>query len=225
MTRSSRDAAINVIRVCRDGISFAIGKPLRLPAYDGGEPPAAPVEEPPGDLGRCRIVAASPPPTRAEQPWEFGVLVDGGQFDPTSSRARVRDAWRQGVGWLDPIPDLDVPPGDTVVLDVDLPLKFDPTREMTFSEEPEQTGFLSAGYKQPYEFTPPFHDVGVNFYGEFTHRWTTELEPGAWVAMSLENFEPGRSSVDYLVQVQDCILPAEPGQSHEQSAAEPPREG
>ena len=214
MSRSSRDAAIDLISVCRDGIRFGIGTQLRLPRNDGEEPPAPPAEEPQGRPGRCRIVAASPPPTRAGQPWEFGVLAGrqnvSAPFDPTSVRVQTREAWRQGVDWVRPIPDLDEPPDEAVVLAEDFDLTFDPTREMTFSEEPERLGFLSVPYKQPFDFRPPFHDVGVNFYGEFTRRWRRPLEPGTWVAMSLEDFAPpGRESADYLVQIQDCDLPGD----------------
>ena len=210
MSRSTRDAAIDLIRVCRDGIQIVIGSKLQLPSADGGEPPLPAAGGGPGQQERCRIVAASPPPTRAGQPWTWGILVAGSEpptpIDPASARTETSGTWRQGVDWIDPIPDLDTPVGDAIVLDEQRDLNLDPDRTMTFKEDPEQFGFLSVRYPQPYELTPPLHTVGVRFSGEFTLRWRRPLAPGDWVAISLENFAPGRESADYLAQVQDCTL-------------------
>jgi hypothetical protein len=182
-------------------MQIVIGSRLQVPGAAGGGS---------GQQEGCRIVAASPPPNRAGQPWSWGIVVAGSvppqPIDPASARTETSGTWRQGVGWIDSIPDLDKPAGDTVVLDEQRNLDLDPTRTMTFREEPEKFGFLSVPYLQPYELNPPLHTVAVKYSGEFTLRWQRPLKPGDWVAISLENFDQNRESADYLAQVQDCTL-------------------
>lgn len=211
MSHSSSDAAIEVITVCRDGIRFRFGAELHLPEQPGYTPPRPPEDALPALYDKYRITAASPPPRRNGGPWQKGLYVaheSRPAFDPDSSAETVSGQWQQhGITWDDPIPPLDQPPLETIVLDQALPVQFEWKRTMTFEKAPDPLGFLSVPYKQPYDYDPEYKSVGVNYYGEYTLAWNKPLSPGAWVAISFDRFErPDRESADYITQVQDCNL-------------------
>lgn len=212
MSHSTKDAAIEVIRVGRDGIRFRFGAELHLP--EGPDDPPYDPPRPPGESlqaepSRWRITAASPPPTRDSQHWAWGLTLGAGggespvAFDPVGVGG---PDWRTvGIGWTEVIPALDEPAAETIVLDKELPLAFEWGREMTFRNEPDPLGFLSVWYRQPFEYEPPLTSVGVNFYGEFTLAWRRPLSPGDWVALSADGFKPAdRDSADFITQVEDC---------------------
>jgi hypothetical protein len=209
MSHSSSDAAIEVIKVGRDGIRFRFGAELHIPEHPSWKPPRPPGEALPAQYDRFWITAASPPPTRGDKPWEWGLRVADPAvnppppFDPT-----VNGEWqRHGITWVEGIPLLDKPPLDSIVLDQALHVPFEWGREMTFDKKPDQLGFLSVPYKQPYEYNPTYTAVGVNYYGEYTLPWRTPLSPGTWVAISFDRFEPPeRVSADFITQVRDCNL-------------------
>ncbi|MGR6964341.1 hypothetical protein ACU610_07785 [Geodermatophilus sp. URMC 61] len=209
MSHSSSDAAIEVIKVGRDGIRFRFGAELHIPEHPSWVPPRPPDEALPAQYDRFWVTATSPPPTRDGKPWEWGLMVaDPGQDPPPAFDPTVDGEWqRHGITWVDGIPLLDTPPLDSVILDQALHVPFEWGREMTFEEKPDPLGFLSVPYKQPYEYDPTYVSVGVNYYGEYTLPWRTPLAPGAWVAVSFDRFRPPeRKSADFITQVRDCNL-------------------
>jgi hypothetical protein len=219
VSNSSSDAALELLRVCRDGIRFRLGAELHLPGqnYKRPRPPDQPLP-----VKTVWITAASPPPTRDGLPWEWGLLLkDSGaggstrEFRPTGRGSEESDEWRErGVDWVEDIPQLDEPQPATIVLNQALLVPFEWEREMTFEATPDRLGFLSKRYKQPYEYQEGSTalTVGVSYYGEFTLPWSRGLTPGDWVAISLDDrfTPPGRTSVDFIAQVNACNLFAPP---------------
>jgi hypothetical protein len=206
----SSDAAIDVLRVCRDGIRFRFALELHVPRFHP--------EGPPGKALPTRyqwIQAASPPPTRDGAPWEDGIRINDGTredraFRPTDPGGD--DAWRQyGVFCEEGAPSLDRPKPDTIVLHQRLAVPFEWARKIPFHQKGVRLkGFLSV----PYPLELPDDDVvdgvvyvGVNYFGEYTLAWTRPLKQGAWVAISFDDFHPPeRGSADYIVQVENYWL-------------------
>lgn len=218
MSQSSSDAAMQIVKVGRDGIRFCFGAELHLPEQPGQppyDPPRPPNQALPAEYERFWVTAASPPPNRDGLPWEWGLLLndpDAGDspppFHPPSAGSEENEKWqRWGITWSEGIPSLDKPPPETIVLDQALAVRFEWEREMTFNDAPDPLGFLSVPYKQPYEYGPGLTSVGVNYYGEYTLPWSKPLPHGAWVAISFDRFwPPDRPSADFITRVRDCNL-------------------
>lgn len=191
------DAALEVQRVCRHGIGFHLGVQLDVPLYNVLRPRHPAEGKPPPRLYRL-IQAASPPPTRGGNHWKNGLRVDGEPLDPDKSDWRTK-----GVTAESGIPSLDQPAPRAIVLNewVTLPFTDEQTMPVTGGD---QTGFLSVKY-----FQPPDPHVGVNYYGSFldqrARHWDRLLDPGDWVAISIDRFwPPERDSADYIAQVSAC---------------------
>jgi hypothetical protein len=205
------DAAIEVLKVGRDGIRFRFGAELRLPG-EKYEPPRPPSDALP--VKRFWVTAASPPPTRDGLPWESGLLLNDPTaqgaptaFQPTGRSQGGTEKWQlYGVNWDEGILPLDEPPPGTIVLNQALLVPFEWEREMVVNRNPDPLGFLSIAYEQPDEKAEST-SVGVNYYGEYTLPWSKRLNPGDWVAISFDRFTPPeRKSADFITQVQPCNL-------------------
>jgi hypothetical protein len=209
MSRPSSDGLIDVLRVGRDGIRFRFAAQLHLPGYPNDHPPAAALPT----LYQW-VQGASPPPARAGNPWQDGIRVyddtENGRAFALSSRGQsLDDAWqRRGVFWLEGIPNLDPPKPETIVLDEQLDVPFRWAMEVPITEDPDPRGFLSIPYPYPpLEQAGTITYVGVDYFGEYTLAWTRLLEPGEWVAISFDRFQPpDRPSADYLAQIEDVNL-------------------
>jgi hypothetical protein len=217
MSQSSSDAAMEFVKVGRDGIRFCFGAELHLPEQPGQppyEPPRPPDDALPVQHDRFWVTAASPPPNRDGLTWEWGLLLNDPDADepppfrPTGAGSEESQKWRSwGITWVEGIPSLDKPAPETIILDQALPVPFEWEREMTFDDGPDPLGFLSVPYRQPYEYDPGLTSVGVNYFAEFTLPWSTPLPQGAWVAISFDRFwPPDRTSADFITQVDDCNL-------------------
>lgn len=208
MSRSSSDAAVEIVQVGRDGIEFHFGAELHLP-HIAGRPPA---EAPAAGSHEFRITAVSPPPTRDGQTWESGLLLPDPnapeEWIPFNPDATAPVRWQDvGVGWVHGIPALDPPAPETIILRQDLSAPFEWGREMTFLKTPDPRGFLSVSYDQPFDYDPDLTSVGVNYYGEYTLPWRRPLEPGDWIAFGFDDFTPPeRQSADFIAQIEDVYL-------------------
>jgi hypothetical protein len=191
--------------VCPDGIRLRLGLQWRDPG------PAAETLA----ARYLRISAASQPPPRAGgAAWEDGIRVrdaDGGSHPFQAADDRWK---RDGVVLVEGTPSLGQPAPDTIVLDRWLAVPFVPDGDVdatafSFTADPDPRAFLSVPYPQP-----PAGKVPVWYAGAYDLRWSRPLEPGAFVAVSLDRFwPPERDSADYLAQVEDCQLhaPGRPG--------------
>lgn len=212
MPHSSSDALIDVRRVCRHGIQLKLG----LEWWDR-QPGVEPLD--PRIRSRYRRVqAASPPPTRDGAPWQEGIRLgradrDGGPLEP----ADLTDPWkRQGTFCLPGIPSLDPPPPAALVLNRFVtcvePAEVEqaPGGGVAFEFAPwmlDRWGFLSVPYPQPRLRAEGVTPVTARYVGDLVLSWTRQLQPGAWVALSLDRFwPPERDSADYIARVEDCTL-------------------
>jgi hypothetical protein len=189
--QSGSDVGVQILLVARDGIRFDfVG--LRRPFH--AEPPEEALPD-----RRVWVQAASPPPPRiGGTPW----------YEPYTAAAGL-PAFLSAPRFVaapqyDGLQKLDKPARDTIVLDQEIKVPFQWAREADFdlAEIGNPTGFLANPYPQPRGW------VGVDFHGEFTLRWATEVEPGHWVAISFDRFDPDPAvqSAAYLAQVTDAKL-------------------
>ena len=197
----SSDAAVDILRVCRDGIRFQYYGQLQLPRYGRSVPTAA---LPSLDVW---VQVATPPPNRVDgAPWQQGMLRQDGEpwrQDQLAIVARGGNGWQQhGVGWPYDTPALGRPPLENTILHQQISVPFGWMLDVRFPAEGEidQVCFLS----QPYEVgKEPLSGrrVGVNYFGTFTLPWTREVDVDDWVAVSFERFAENRTSVDYIAPV------------------------
>jgi hypothetical protein len=154
------------------------------------------------------IQTASPPPARVDgSAWDSGILLkDGRPLQPSSPGAEWRD---QGVRFVEDIASLDQPAPDTIVLTQWLALPANPVTR-PFTDKVDPLGFLSASYPQPVLGADRVAHLEVDYNADFDLRWSRDLKPGSWVAISFDRFwPPERESVEYIGQVQkDCDHPA-----------------
>jgi hypothetical protein len=203
--QASKDGLIDVLRVGRDGVRFRFAAQLHLSEYGRTGPPATALPT------LYQRIQATSQPTRVGGPWQDGIRVNDGTENGRPFTLRegrsLDDAWqRRGVFWLEGIPNLDLPEPDTIILDEQIELPFRWAMEVPIIDYVDPRGFLSIPYPQP-EQTDTITYVGVNYFGEYTLAWTRPLQPGDWVAISFDRFQPpDRSSADYLAQVEDVNL-------------------
>src|SRR5690349_4688277 len=101
MTVWTSDATFQLIGACVHSLRFAFGAPVGYPqgvplTDEAGGPPA---------LFR-RIQVASPPPTRAGEPWQTGMTLAKQPFDPETGAGKLADVTcEEGIPALD-APDL-----------------------------------------------------------------------------------------------------------------------
>ncbi|HZD01960.1 MAG TPA: hypothetical protein VFA46_17730 [Actinomycetes bacterium] len=208
MPLASSDAVFDFLRVCRNGVQFKLGVRSRQQDSDSAERRLRAMYR--------RIQAAAPPPTRDGRPWELGIRVKDGTEDGQPLRVEDGDdSWKQqGVFHLEGLPSLDQPAPSSIVLDrwLAVPAAQASPTTLTFTNEVDQRGFLSASYPQPHIGEEGVTRVGVAYFDQYTFHWTRELPPGAWVAISFDRFwPPERHSVEYIAQVEDRMLPPPPG--------------
>jgi hypothetical protein len=197
----SSDAAIDILRVCRDGIRFQYFGQLQLPRYQRTPPSAA---LPALDVW---VQAAAPPPARVDgTPWQQNMLRQDGEPWPQRQLAVVAkggNGWQtHGVRWPDDTPALAAPPLAQTILCQQISVPFGWMLDVRFpaNGEVDQVSFLS----QPYEVDQePLwgRRVGVNYFGTFTLRWTRDVAVDDWIAISFERFAENRRSVDYIAPV------------------------
>jgi hypothetical protein len=219
------DAAFDLHRVCQHGIQFTYGIDLYLPG-SGRKPPDS---EPPPRFQQ--ITVARPPPDRASDggKWDDQIYIDPADDRLTLRKGLQTGGWKQQDLFYLPglfslyqegIPSLGVPAGNTIILDKQVTIPFvhtlaepdgqapatRPEMFMAIGPPPlhNRLGILSVPYPQ----SDP-GQVEVNYKATLTCQWKTgidpALEPGDWIAVSFEQFDPPeRSSADYLAQLQDC---------------------
>src|SRR3954471_10571307 len=91
------DAAFELLGACVHSLRFGFGGPLDYPYA----PARLATENPPPALFR-RLVAASPPPSRAGAPWQTGMTLDGRLFDPSDRSAELdKVRYDEGTASLD----------------------------------------------------------------------------------------------------------------------------
>jgi hypothetical protein len=201
MPQAGGDAVFDFLRVCRHGFQLKLGLV-----------PPAPRPGAPGRQLRAvyqRIQAASPPPARGGLDWRFGIRVNDGTENGRPLGATDGDhSWkRQGVLHVEDIPSLDQPDPGTIVLDrwLAVPAAQASPTTFAFTNEVDQVGFVSASYPQPHVEDGDVTLVAVDYYGVYDIRWSRELPPDSWVAISFDRFfPPERRSVEFLAPVGDC---------------------
>jgi hypothetical protein len=187
------DAAFELLGACVHSLRFGFGGPLDYPYA----PARLATENPPPALFR-RLVAASPPPSRAGAPWQTGMTLDGRLFDP-SDRSAELDKVRYDEGTA----SLDAPDPAQIVLD----------RYFSVARQQQKVSFpgpdrgrylLSIPYWSP--IPPSAEDVvkEVEYYGIFRMDWSKRPESN-WVAVSFGEFWPAeRDSADVIIPLGEC---------------------
>jgi hypothetical protein len=191
--QNGSDIGVQVELVARDGIRLEVARvPLRL-ANEGDDflEPAEATEA----SRRPWIQAASPPPAR----------VDGCPWYEPFRPGRKLPEWLQparGDGPYDGLPKLARPPAEAIVLDQRLELGVQRGRKLEFTQaEPgNPLGFPANGYPLP------DGPVEADFYAQCELAWRHPLQPGAWVALSFDRFDPNGLSTAFLAKVSDVWM-------------------
>jgi hypothetical protein len=186
--QNGSDIGVQVLNVARDGIRLEVVRvPLRV--EDEGEYTLVPAEATEASR-RPWIQAASPPPPRVDGcPW----------YEPFRPGRQLPD-WLQpatGDSPYDGLPKLARPPAEAIVLDQQVELGEERGRmiEFTRAEPGDALGFPANGYPLP------DGPVEADAYAQLTLAWRHRLQPGAWVALSFDRFDPNGLSTAFLVRV------------------------
>jgi hypothetical protein len=191
MSEAVSDAAVEILGVCRHSLRFAFGAPIGYP-YAAA---TIPRDNPPPALFR-RVQVAWPPPRRAGQPWQTGLMTKNGPFDPDSPPKHPRDVRAQaGAIALDP------PKSDSIVLDwwFSVPRN---RQTMTFRGGNRDFTVLSIPY------WPGPETAHVDYFATHRLKFTKELSDkkrGDWIAISFDAFwPPERDSADVIARLGKC---------------------
>jgi hypothetical protein len=193
MTVGTSDAVFGLVNACVHALRFVFGAPL---GYPYGLPLA---DDPDQHALFRRIQAASPPPTRAGQPWPTGMLLAGQPFQPESGLDKLAE-----VVCEEGIASLDQADPDTVVLDEWFRV---PRQEKVVPFPGTDGGYtLSIRYWSPIPDGHVSAEKTVTFYDDTLRlRWNRELAVGDWVAVSFDAFWPAeRDSADILFPIGEC---------------------
>jgi hypothetical protein len=191
--QNGSDIGVQVLLVARDGIRLEVVR-VPLQVMDEGEYALVPVEATEASRRRW-IQAASPPPPRVDGcPWYEAYRTD-----------RKLPEWlrpAKGATPYDGLPKLARPPAEALVLDqqVELGAQRGRTIEFTRSDPGDALGFPANGYPLPDE------PVEADAYALCELAWRHRLQPGAWVALSFDRFDPDGLSTAFLVKVTDAWL-------------------
>ena len=187
--QNGSDIGVQVLLAARDGIRLEVVRvPLRV--LDEGYA-LEPVETTEASR-RQWIQAASPPPPRVDGcPW----------FEPFRPGRQLPD-WLQpaaGESPYDGLPKLARPPAEALVLDQQIEREKQRGRKIEFTraEPGDPLGFPANGYPLPGE------PVEADGYALCELAWRHPLQPGAWVALSFDRFDPNGLSTAFLVKVTD----------------------
>lgn len=196
MSVGTSDAAFDLTGACIHSLRFAFGGPIGYPyapplPNEGAGPPEA--------LFR-RIQVASPPPTRAGEPWQTGMTLAKQPFDPETGAGKLAD-----VTCEEGIPSLDMPEPGTVVLDE----WFRVGREegqVDFPGNDQGRYTLSIKYWSPIPDGRTSERKTVAYYNDdLTMKWARDVSVGDWVAISFDAFfPPERDSADLILQIPEC---------------------
>jgi hypothetical protein len=191
--QNGSDIGVQVLLVARDGIRLEVTRvPLRV--VSEGDYTLQPAEATEASR-RPWIQAASPPPPRVDGcPW----------FEPFRPGRRLPE-WLQpakGDGPYDGIPKLARPSAEAIVLDQQLQLGVQRGRKIEFTraEPGDPLGFPANGYPLPDE------PLEADAYALCELAWRHPLQPGAWVALSFDRFDPNGLSTAFLVKVTDAWM-------------------
>ena len=190
--QSGSDIGVQVLLAARDGIRLEV---VRVPLRVVNEGYTLEPEEFTEASRRQWIQAASPPPPRVDGcPW----------FEPFRPGRQLPD-WLQpaaGDSPYDGLPKLARPPAEAIVLDQQIELEKQRGRKIEFTraEPGDPLGFPANGYPLPTE------PVEADAWALFELAWRHHLQPGAWVALSFDRFDPNGLSTAFLVKVTDDWL-------------------
>ena len=194
--QNGSDIGVQVLLVARDGIRLEV---VRVPwqVVDEGEYTLAPSEATEASRRRW-IQAASPPPPRVDGcPW-YEPFLPGRQLPDWLQPAKADSPYDP----YDGLPKLARPPAEAIVLDQQVELDVQRGREVTFTrpDPGHALGFPASGYPLP------DGPVEADAYALFELAWRQPLQPGAWVALSFDRFDPNALSTAFLVKVTDAWL-------------------
>jgi hypothetical protein len=192
--QNGSDIGVQFLLVGRDGIRMEVARvPLRVVAEYDYELVHVPATE---SSRFPWVQAASPPPPR----------VDGCPWYEAFSPGRNVPQWLQSspsaADPYDGLAKLTRPSTESIVLDQQVVLDAQRERQVEFvrATPGDALGFPASGYPLPTE------PVEVDFYAMCELAWSCQLQPGAWVAISFDRFEPVALSTAFLVKVADAWL-------------------
>jgi len=179
-----------VSKACTDGIEFELSVSAEQPAAAGGGAggydPTTAAQQP--------LVAVTPPPPRTD-----GTVWDQAMNSPQAGQVIVWHAPQNTPKLRQPGQDEQEVLRETVELGTD-PGPIDSAGAQYY----EQLGSPSGPYEQL-----PAGPVTTTHRATRTYHWQGgDLPAGSKVALSFEDFDPGRLSVDWIVFVQDSRLGA-----------------
>jgi hypothetical protein len=196
--QNGSDIGVQVLLVARDGIRLEVVR-VPLQVVDEGEYTLVPVEA--TDASRRRwIQAASPPPPRVDGcPW-YEPFLPGRQLPDWLQPAPA--AADSPYDPYDGLPKLARPPAEAIVLDQQVELGVQRGRQVQFTRPApgHALGFPASGYPLPDE------PVEADAYALLELAWRQPLQPGAWIALSFDRFDPNALSTAFLVKVTDAWL-------------------
>jgi hypothetical protein len=181
--QNGSDIGIQILLVARDGIRFEL---VRLPyaMVDENEFTLVPVEATEQSLRRWMQVASPPPPR-----------VDGRSWNEAYQASRSQGGSSAGA-YAGP-PKLGRPPLESLVLDQQVELASERGRTIEFVREaPENPLGFAAN-----EYPLPEGPIDANAYVQCQLAWKHTLQPGAWIAISFDRFDPNAPSTAFLAEV------------------------
>jgi hypothetical protein len=203
--QSGSDIGIQIQVVARDGIRLEIARlPLALDEHAFRLVAVEATEE----SRRRWIQAASPPPPRVDgRPWYQAFKRDD----------RALPEWLQSASANDPyaLPKLAQPSLRSIVVDQQVELAAERGRilELVREEPGNALGFAANEYPQPEDA------IEVNAYIQCQLAWKHTLQPGAWIALSFDRFDPNAPSTAFLAKVTNDWLFARPDTGYPKASA------
>ena len=176
--QNGSDIGVQVLLVARDGIRMEVAR-VPLQVVDESDYSLVPVAATESSSRHHWVQAASPPPPR----------VDGSPWYDAFCPGHDLPQWLQSPPSTSPydgLAKLTRPSAESIVLDQQVVLGVQRGRQVTFVRPApgHAMGFPASGYPLPTE------PVEVDAYAQCELAWNRPLQPGAWVALSFDRFDP-----------------------------------